>query len=376
MLEETPELLTEAQRIFTWQQLGIAAGIFLLFLIFRKIFTKYIFRFILFLSKKTSVEILSNILLAFEKPMRSFFVFIGLFVAVVYFPFDESFHDFFDKVFRTLIIFHIAWGLFNLSASTSSIFTQVGKKMKIEFDDILLPFVSKLLRFAIVVMALSIIASEWEYNVSGFVAGLGLGGLAFALAAQESIKNFFGGVIIIVEKPFALGDWIKAPSVEGFVEDISFRSTKIRTFADSVIVVPNSTLSNEPIENWTKMRKRLITFDIGILYSTPVAKVRKCVDRIDRYLHEHTEVDNELIIVRFNTFNESSLDIFIYFFTIPTGWVAHMKVKEDINMKVMEILEEEGVSIAFPTRTLDMSSKEKYENVEQADEIFSESTYK
>jgi MscS family membrane protein len=376
MLEEAPELLTEAQRIFTWQQLGIAAGIFFLFLIFRKIFTKYIFRFILFLSKKTSVEILSNILLAFEKPMRSFFVFIGLFVAVVYFPFDESFHSFFDKVFRTLIIFHIAWGLFNLSASTSSIFTQVGKKMKIEFDDILLPFVSKLLRFAIVVMALSIIASEWEYNVSGFVAGLGLGGLAFALAAQESIKNFFGGVIIIVEKPFTLGDWIKAPSVEGFVEDISFRSTKIRTFADSVIVVPNSTLSNEPIENWTKMRKRLITFDIGILYSTPVAKVRNCVDRIDTYLHEHAEVDNELIIVRFNTFNESSLDIFIYFFTIPTGWVAHMKVKEDINMKVMEILEEEGVSLAFPTRTLDMNSKEKYENVEQADEIFSESTYK
>ncbi|SDN23062.1 mechanosensitive ion channel family protein [Alkalicoccus daliensis] len=357
MIEDIPEVVEEIQRAFTWHDFGIAIGIFLLFLLFRKIFTKYLFKFILAVSKKTPVEILTNILLAFERPIRSFFIFIGLFVAVNYFPLDSSVELFMLRVFRTLVIFHIAWGLFILTSENSRIFTQVGKKLNIQFDDILLPFVSKLIRFAIVVMALSVIASEWQYNVSGFVAGLGLGGLAFALAAQESLSNFFGGVVIITEKPFKLGDWIKTPSVEGFVEDISFRSTKIRTFEDSVVIIPNATLANEPIENWTKMGKRQITFDVNILYSTPSYKIKRCVERFEKMLYENESVDNELIIVKFNTFSDSSLDIFLYFFTIPTGWVEHMKVKEEINFRVLQILEEEEVSIAYPTRTLHMSKE-------------------
>lgn len=363
MIEDIPEVVEDIQQAFTWNDFGIAIGIFLLFLLFRKIFTNYLFRFVLAVSKKAPVETLTHILLAFERPLRSFFIFIGLFAAINYFPINPSFEIILIRIFRTLVVFHIAWGLFTLTSENSRIFTQVGKKLNIQFDDILLPFVSKLIRFALVVMALSIIASEWQYNVSGFVAGLGLGGLAFALAAQESLKNFFGGVVIITEKPFKLGDWIQTPSVEGFVEDISFRSTRIRTFADSVIVLPNATLANEPIENWTKMGKRQITFDVNILYSTPTEKIKKCVDRIEKMLYEDESVDNELIIVKFNTFSDSSLDIFLYFFTIPTGWIEHMNVKEAINFKILQVLEEEGVSIAFPTRTLHISKELESHNV-------------
>lgn len=358
MIDEIPEVVEELQRVFTWIDFGIAVGIFLLFLIFRKIFTKYLFKFIIAMSKKMPIETLTHVLLAFERPLRSFFIFIGLFFAINYFPLDESFEQFAVRVFRTLVIFHVAWGLFNLTSENSRIFTQVGKKLNIQFDDILLPFVSKLIRFALVVMAVSIIASEWDYQVAGFVAGLGLGGLAFALAAQESLSNFFGGVVIITEKPFKLGDWIQTPSVEGFVEDISFRSTKIRTFADSVIVVPNSTLSNEPIENWTQMGKRLITFNISLEYGTPAYKIKACVEKLEAELHANEGVDKELIIVKFNAFNESSLDIFLYFFTKPTGWIAHLKVKEDINFRILEILEDENVSVAFPTRTLHLAESE------------------
>ncbi|WP_444684309.1 mechanosensitive ion channel family protein [Alkalicoccus luteus] len=350
--ETLPDVVEDIQQAFTWQEFAVGIGIFLLFLIFRKVFTTYIFKFIIAVSRKAPIETLTNVLLAFERPVRSFFVFIGIYAAFVYYPIEAGTEDFINQLFRTLIIFHVAWGLFNLTAPGSSTFNQIGKRFKIQYDDILLPFLSKLIRFAIVVMALSIIASEWNYNVSGFVAGLGLGGLAFALAAQESLSNFFGGVVIITEKPFKMGDWIKTPSVEGFVEDISFRSTKVRTFEDSLITVPNSTLANEPIENWTEMGKRQITFDIGVHYDTPSAKVRAAVSDIDAYLNRHTDIDDELIIVKFNSFGDSSLNLFLYFFTKPTGWVDHMNIREEVNFGVLDILEEHGMRIAYPTQTV------------------------
>ncbi|WP_280769156.1 mechanosensitive ion channel family protein [Salipaludibacillus daqingensis] len=345
--------------LITWQEAMIATGIFFLFLVFRKIFTTYVFKTILYFSRKAPTELVTNILLAFEKPLRSFFVVIGFYVVFLYLPFPERFDDTAYHIFRTLLIVHIGWGLFHLSASSSVIFTKVGERLDIQFDEIVVPFLSKLIRFALVAMVLSIIASEWDYNVSGFVAGLGLGGLAFALAAQDSISNFFGGVIIITEKPFTLGDWVSTPSVEGFVEDISFRSTKIRTFADSLVVVPNSTLANEPVENWTKMGKRQISFNLGVLYSTPRNKIQTCVERIDEMLRKRDDIDQELIIVRFSEFNDSSLDIFLYFFTKSTIWVEYMEVKQDVNLQIMNILEEEGVSIAYPTRSIHLEDKSK-----------------
>ncbi|PYZ93325.1 mechanosensitive ion channel protein [Salipaludibacillus keqinensis] len=339
---------------FTWGELLIALGIFLLFLVFRKIFTTYVFKLILSVANKAPTHVVTNVLLAFERPLRSFFVVLGIYAAFVYLPFPHTYDVSVMRILQSLIIFHIAWGLFNLSASSSALFTRVGKKLEIEVDQILLPFLSKLIRFAIVVMSLSIIADLWGYNVNGFVAGLGIGGLAFALAAQDSISNFIGGVIIITEKPFTLGDWIETPSVNGFVEDITFRSTKIRTFSDSLVVVPNSTLSNEPIENWSKMGKRQISFNLGVEYLTPRKKMDTCVARIEGMLRERDDIDQELIIVRFSEFNESSLDIFLYFFTKSTLWTEYMEIKQEVNLEIMSILEEEGVSIAYPTRRIHM----------------------
>lgn len=345
----------------TWEEALIAVGIFFLFLVFRKIFTTYVFKLILYLSRKAQTRLVTNILLAFEKPLRSFFVVIGLYVVFLYLPLPDKFDVTALKLFRTLVIVHIGWGLYYLSASSSVIFTKVGERLDIQFDQIVVPFLSKLIRFALVAMILSIIASEWNYNVSGFVAGLGLGGLAFALAAKDSISNFFGGVIIITEKPFSMGDWVKTPSVEGFVEGISFRSTQIRTFSDSIVVVPNSTLANEPIENWSKMGKRRITFSLGVVYSTSRDKIQTCVERIDDLLRQRDDINQELIIVCFSEFNDSSLDIFLYFFTNSTMWVEYLEIKQDVNLQIMNILEEEGVSIAYPTRSIHMAEKMKNE---------------
>ncbi|RXI98182.1 mechanosensitive ion channel family protein [Anaerobacillus alkaliphilus] len=346
------DFLTRLDWLTNWEDVGIALGILLIFHVFRSIFTKYIYKLLLRLAKKTPTDVLSNLFIAFEGPLRLFFVGIGFYLALMYLPLEAKTNEFIIQVYRSFLIFLVGYGLFNLSASSSLLFQKIGSKLDVQVDEILLPFLSKLTRIIIIALMISIIAGEWGYDVNGFIAGLGLGGLAFALAAKDAIANLFGGVIIITEKPFSIGDWIRTPSVEGTVEDITFRSTKVRTFAQAVVTVPNSTLANEPITNWTRMGKRRISFHLGVTYSTPKDKLEACTKKIDDMLKSHSEIDQEVIFVRFDEFNESSLDIFVYFFTKTTIWGEFLAVKEDVNFKIMEILEQEGVSVAFPSRSI------------------------
>ncbi|MFE7061168.1 mechanosensitive ion channel family protein [Sutcliffiella sp. NPDC057660] len=335
-----------------WMDLGVALLILFFFLLWRKLFTKYFFKMILSLSKKTPTDLFTYIVIAFDKPVRTFFVILGLFFALKAAPFELMEAATLSRLMRSSIIFLIAWGVFNFIPSSSVLFSKLSTKLDFEVDKIVMPFFTKVLRFILIALTLSIVLEEWDYNVGGFVAGLGLGGLAFALAAQESIKNLLGGFIIVTEKPFTMGDWIKTPSVEGVVEDISFRSTRIRTFAQAVVTVPNATLSNEPITNWSKMGKRQITFELGLQYDTSRVKLETVTRRIEQLLRGHSEVHQETILVRFDNFGASSMNVFIYFFTSTVMWAEFLKVKEDVNFKIMEILEEEEVVIAFPTRTL------------------------
>ncbi|WNF35627.1 mechanosensitive ion channel family protein [Bacillaceae bacterium IKA-2] len=353
------DFLSQYWWLTEWEQIGIALAIFITFHIFRKLLTKHALKLLFKLSKKTSTEQLLNIFVAFEGPLRLFFIGLGFYISLMYLPLQEKTDEVIIQIYRSFIIFLIGYGLFNLAASTSVMFQKVSSKYNIEVDQILLPFLSKFVRIIIVALMFSIIVGDWGFDVNGFVAGLGLGGLAFALAAKDALANLFGGVVIITEKPFSIGDWIKTPSVEGTVEGISFRSTKIRTFAHAIVTVPNATLSNEPITNWTKMGKRRITFNLGVTYTTPKKKLETVVKRIDELLKSHQEVDQELIFVRFSEFNDSSLDIFLYFFTKTTSWGEYLEVKENINYKILEILEEEGVSVAFPSRSIYIEKQEK-----------------
>ncbi|TFB21338.1 mechanosensitive ion channel family protein [Filobacillus milosensis] len=335
-----------------WIDIGIALGILLAFHLLRKVFEKFVFYFLVKIFNTNKTDVLKQILEAYEKPLRWAFVIIGLYLAVDYFPFLSVENEIFGRIISSSWIILIAWGLYNLSSSSSLLFMKLNDGVGFEVDQILIPFVSKALRFIIIALTISVILSEFDYNVGGFVAGLGLGGLAFALAAQEVLKNFFGGVVIITEKPFTLGDWIQTSSVNGIVEDISFRSTIIRTFAEGLVTVPNATLSNEAITNWSKMGKRQITFNLGVEYNTPKHKLEEVVERINELLTNHEDIHQETIFVTFDKYNDSSLDIFLYFFTKTTAWGEFLEVKQNINFRIMEILEEEGVSVAFPSRTI------------------------
>jgi MscS family membrane protein len=331
-----------------WRDIIVAPFVFLVFILAGIVFTKYILKAVLKVSQKAELD--KKILLALDPPLRVLFIVLGLYFSLKFLPLNASLDALIIKLFRTSIIVLLTWGFYNLTGTY--LFAAVGRRLDLEIDEILIPFLSKILRVIIIVLAMSIIAEEWGYNVSGFVAGLGLGGLAIALAAKDALGNIFGGIVIIMDKPFSMGEWISSPSVEGVVEDISFRSTKVRTFANALVTVPNSTLANEPITNWAKMEKRRISFNLEINNDTPAEKLKNCLEKIRVMLENHPAVHKDTIFAVFDQFNEGRLAIFFYFFTITTNWGEFLKIKEEINFNIMAILEEEGVSLAFPGRNI------------------------
>jgi len=318
-----------------------ALGIFLFFLILRKIFANLIIR-IASLSKS---EVLDHSIRSFELPLRYLFILIGAYMALIYLPLNPFQDVFINKIFRSGVIILITWGIYHL-VGTNSVFSDEAKE-KLKFDNILIALFSKLIRFLIVALAVVLVAHEWNYDVNGFVAGLGLGGLAFALAAKDVLANIFGGIVIIMEKPFSIGDWIFTNSVEGTVEDISFRSTRIRTFTQALVTVPNSTLANEAITNWSKMGKRRVSFYISLNYNTPVVQVEKALQKITAFLNDQTEIHQDTIRVALENLKESSLEILVQYFTITTDSIEHLKIKETINLRLLQILQEEDIFVGL-----------------------------
>ncbi|NLO87498.1 MAG: mechanosensitive ion channel family protein [Firmicutes bacterium] len=328
----------------------IALGLVLLFYALSRIFSRYIVRFLLYLTAKTEADYDEKLVLAFKKPLARIIICTGLYLAGLYLLENPDYQFFLTRLFRSALIIFIAQGLYNLVDSTSGLLIKLGSAY--DLDKLFLSLLSKTIRAIIFAISFTILVQEWGYDITGFVAGLGIGGLAFALAAQDTIANVFGGIVILTEKPFTIGDWIVSGDVEGTVEDITFRSTKVRTFAHALITMPNSILAKQPITNWSRMGKRRVSFNLRVRYSTPRDVLQRCLDRIRELLANHDQVHPDTIFVNLDKFGESSLEILVYFFTKTTVRARWLEAKESILFAIMKILEEEGASLALPSRSI------------------------
>lgn len=328
----------------------IALGLVLLFYALSRIFSRYIVRFLLYLTAKTEADYDEKLVLAFKKPLARIIICTGLYLAGLYLLENPDYQFFLIRLFRSALIIFIAQGLYNLVDSTSGLLIKLGSAY--DLDKLFLSLLSKTIRAIIFAISFTILVQEWGYDITGFVAGLGIGGLAFALAAQDTIANVFGGIVILTEKPFTIGDWIVSGDVEGTVEDITFRSTKVRTFAHALITMPNSILAKQPITNWSRMGKRRVSFNLRVRYSTPRDVLQRCLDRIRELLANHDQVHPDTIFVNLDKFGESSLEILVYFFTKTTVRARWLEAKESILFAIMKILEEEGASLALPSRSI------------------------
>ncbi len=244
------------------------------------------------------------------------------------------------------------WAAYRITNFFDLIYEVLSEKTEKKLDDMLLSFLKNGIKITIVIIGSITIIQVWFKEIGGILTGLGLGGLAFALAAQETASNLFGSITIMSDRPFEIGDWIQTPSVEGTVEEIGFRSTRIRTFQQAVVTIPNSVISKEAITNWSRMGKRRISYRIGVTYNTTSKQIQACVEKIRKMLNSHPEIHPETIFVYFEKFGEKSLDIFLYFFTKTTKWQEYLEVQEDVNLKILEIIRELDISIALPSRSI------------------------
>lgn len=334
---------------------AVAMGIVLVAYIVKKVFAFLFTKVILPLAQKTQRELDDRFLVCLQKPAELLILLLGLFIAFTYLqlptePFDID--HLATAVLKALVIFDIAWFCFNLVDLIDHYLGQWAAKTESTLDDHLAPLLRKSLRIFVVIMAFLMAVQTFGYPVTGILASLGIGGLAFALAAKDTVSNIFGSLMIIFDRPFQVGDWIKAGDMEGTVEEVGFRSTKIRTFAKTVICVPNNIIANMALDNYSRMPKRRIKLTVGVTYATPPARMREAVRSIRAMLKEHPAVDQDFFLVNFTDFGASSLDIMVYCFTTTTVWGEYLDAREDLCLKIMDILDSLGMEIAFPSRTV------------------------
>jgi len=216
---------------------------------------------------------------------------------------------------------------------------------------------SKLLRLSVLITAALVVLQTLGFSISGVLAFGGIGGVAVGFAAKDLLANFFGGMMIYLDRPFQLGDWINSPDqeIEGVVEDISWRLTRIRTFDKRPLYIPNAAFSTITVVNPSRMTHRRIKETIGIRYED-AGKMAAIVAEVKAMLKAHPEIDaSQTLMVNFNAFAPSSLDFFIYCFTHTTVWERYHEIKQDVLLKVLDIITAHGAEVAFPTSTIHMA---------------------
>jgi len=267
-----------------------------------------------------------------------------------------------EPIRDTAIIGALAWFLVRLIKHGERNFTQ-GEK---EVDSTTVDAIAKLLKMAVVITSLLVVLQTLGFSISGVVAFGGIGGMAMGFAAKDLLANFFGGLTIYLDRPFTVGDSIRSQDrdIEGTVEQIGWRLTRIRRFDKRPLYVPNSVFTTITVQNSTRMLNRRIYETIGIRYDD-AGKMSTIVGKVKSMLKNHPEIDTgQTMIVNFNSFAPSSLDFFVYTFTKTINWAEYHEIKQDVMLKIIKIIEEEGAECAFPTSTIHLADKDIFKNVD------------
>lgn len=292
------------------------------------------------------------------RPLRILFWIIGLAFAaqITQKVSDVLLFEAIDPVRDVGVIACIAWFLTRFIRAVEENLVTAGEVRGKEVDNTTADAVSRLLRISVIITAVLVALQTLGYSISGVLAFGGIGGVAVGFAAKDLLANFFGGMMIFLDRPFAIGDWIRSSDreIEGTVENIGWRQTRIRTFDKRPLYVPNSTFATIAVENPSRMSHRRIYETIGIRYDD-IEKMPEIIKDVEMMLKNHEEIDtSQTLMVNFNCFAASSLDFFVYTFTKTTSWAKFHEVKQDVLLKIANIISQHGAEIAFPTSTIHM----------------------
>lgn len=300
-----------------------------------------------------------GILHSMVRPVGIILIIGGVWAAVALLPLPNEPFDIERLVHSLLRAGMVIVGVWLGIAMTEALvdfFLAKARKTETPLDDQLLPMARSAIKLFLVVIGGVSVLQELGYSVSSLIAGLGLGGAAVAFASRDTLSNLFGSLVIFVDRPFHIGDWIEIGDIEGTVEEVGLRVTRIRTFANSLITLPNSQLTTTAINNWSRMKKRRIRMTLGVTYDTTPKQMQKLVEQMRETVRSDDRLSQDFFLINFHEFGPSSLDIFVYVFTATTNWAEYMQVRQELLLKFMDDVRGLGLSFAFPSQSIYVES--------------------
>lgn len=333
----------------------IALAIIILFCLLSSLIAYGIIK--IFKWKSKGKEIKENSL---YKPLKTVVIWVGLHIAILTLDLPSNVNAICNKIFRIGAIIIIAVGIANMFSPDSKIFKKIANHKRIKGNQTLINFISKVTKGIIYVIAIFLVMAELNFNLSGLIAGLGLGGIIVALAAQDIAKNLFGGMAIIVDKPFSVGDWIQTTNYSGTVEDISFRSTRLRMTDNTVVTIQNSTLSNEPVINYAKLPMRRFSTTLNLALETNSNVVENIIGKVKFALSNTDGVLPNDLNVYLQKIADDGIEIGIFFNTNIVSYYDYLSFCEQVNLLLLKVLESENVKLAYPTQKVYVADKNDF----------------
>lgn len=356
LLDKLPDWTkTEWLGIEIWQYLAVFIWL-LIGVLLRKIFEFILDNYIRKITTKTKFAWDDDLLDSIERPAGFIFLMVYFLATYTNLQLSVTVNYYLSNAFEIGVSIGVVWLFYNLSDVFAKYLSVVTSKTENTLDDQLVPLIRKTLRFFIVVMGVILILQNNGYNVASLIAGLGIGGLAVALAAKDTLANFFGSITIFADRPFRIGDWIVVGSVEGVVEEVGFRTTRVRTFYNSLVSVPNSQVATTDVDNYGLRQYRRLKTVLNLTYSTTPEQMEAFVEGLKGIVKANKSFRQDFYEIHFNAFGAHSLDVLVYvFFDVP-DWSAELQQRHNFMLEVLRLSKEVGVEFAFPTQTLHIDS--------------------
>ncbi len=335
-----------------WQYLGIAF-LFLAGWALKLIFTFLIERLLTrLLIKKGYQKMAKKVMLPVARPLSLFLILAAIFkiLPVLQLPIRlASYLILIGEIILPVLLIVVGYRLADV---VSYYLEKITAKTETALDDQLIPLVRRALRLVIVVLGTIFAIDNIGYDITGLIAGISIGGLAIALAAQDTIKHLFGSLMIFLDRPFTIGDWIVAEGIDGTVIEVGFRTTRIQTFHNSIVTVPNGRIADQVVDNMGLRVYRRYSTTLSITYDTPPDLIEVFIEGLEKIVEKHPNTRKDFYMVKLNSFGASSLDILLYIFFQVPNWPGELQARQEIILETLRLADALGVRFAFPTTTL------------------------
>ena len=346
------------QGVFGLNASDIIVGIiiFLIFYVLRRLFARFVISRLSKIVNKTSNKIDNTVVEVIDGPLKFLPIVLGFFIATSYIDLSLEVQNFVDLLNRTLITIFIFWLLHQLVIP----FSYIIKNFEDKISKPLVNWTLKGLEIIIIVLGIVAVLELWGIKVGPVIAGLGLFGVAVALGAQDLFKNLISGIMILMEKRFTIGDVILVSNeVEGVVEQIGFRSTLVRRFDSTPVMIPNYKFAEQSVTNYSRRHHRRIRWLIGFEYKTTIDQLKKIRDSITKLIEDNEDFaknENSSFFIRIDSFSDSSIDMLVQAFTVTNDWSEFLRIKEELAVSIKRIVESNDAGFAFPSQSLYVES--------------------